>query len=356
MKLRGFEVYIKCDGRRLDEYATGKEDGVISCYVSSEAGKEFEIRGANLSSTGMSAGISVDGRAFPTRICFEPCFKPGASGMIPYYAGNGRRQLVFSEVRITDDENVASSLGELSQLGLIQVRISRALISRKQPRKPLTDTGTVSTSLGPFHEKSKKGGLHCVELGATEALPERAGYTSQYIDDLSSPYVTFNFRYRPRAILQAQGIIELDEAEPPRSDTSMDLPNTQSASTPGVDVESRVTLTRKRREERNPSDGPQKRPRTDKAVSSAIPLLDASMAEGHLHAEEVKPLVLKDEDDDDEAAEFNILRTQMRSLQEQLDRMEKRRTQARRLNTVKREPSPVRVGAFNGGVIDLTDD
>ncbi|TFY57659.1 hypothetical protein EVJ58_g6894 [Rhodofomes roseus] len=80
------------------------------------------------------------------------------------------------------------------------------------------------------------------------------------------------------------------------------------------------------------------------------------MAEGDSHAEEVKPLVLKDEDEDDEAAEFNILRTQMRSLQEQLDRMEKRRTQARRLNNVKREPSPVRVGAFNGGVIDLTDD
>ncbi|KDQ24311.1 hypothetical protein PLEOSDRAFT_1085546 [Pleurotus ostreatus PC15] len=54
----------------------------------------------------------------------------------------------------------------------------------------------------PVHEKSKKSGMHCIGLGAVEHEESATAELWDCIDHLA----TFSFKYRPLALLQANGI------------------------------------------------------------------------------------------------------------------------------------------------------
>lgn len=59
------------------------------------------------------------------------------------------------------------------------------------------------------HEKSKKAGTHTTQLGKQEVSKRhsKAIKTEPYTRSDTTPWVSFEFRYRPAAILQAEGIM-----------------------------------------------------------------------------------------------------------------------------------------------------
>ncbi|KAH9833223.1 uncharacterized protein C8Q71DRAFT_860493 [Rhodofomes roseus] len=207
MRHRDCEVRITYDGQALEEHNVQIENNAIECYIASESGKVFEIICKNETSTAISAGIAVDGRGFPRRMLVrEGVSKP----LICEDGVDGMRPLMFTDITLTDDEDAVRGLPRGSELGLIEVRIVRGRCEGLMPWAP---PSVISVqNFGPIHETVKKGGMHCVQFGARIS----SGVTPQdtrlvnvvALDRWDIPYITFKFRYRTCAILQAQGIIQ----------------------------------------------------------------------------------------------------------------------------------------------------
>ncbi|KAH9933758.1 uncharacterized protein B0H18DRAFT_981897 [Fomitopsis serialis] len=350
MKHRDCQIFIKCDGKVLDEHDVQVEDTVISCYIASEAGKEFTLWINNPSSTDISADISVDGRPFP----YPSFLSAHQEDTALTYRDNASeiRALMFSDISVTDDESAASILPDASHLGLVQVHICRVQIGKDVPYEPPAD---VAKNFGPLHEKTKKGGMHCVSFGAVTEIPITTNSMAVLIDKVSSPYVTFNFRYRPQAILQAQGILQPVVAEPPLANLASDISVQRDAPGCAPLEDSTPRSTRRRPAGTIGAEGPRKRPRHGGASSSVSSPLETTTTRHASPVVESKPLVLKDEDVDDED-ELNALRAQMRAMQGRMNVLEGRRSHTGRTPVVKRETSPVKAAKFDGDVIDLTGD
>lgn len=72
-------------------------------------------------------------------------------------------------------------------------------------------------------------------------------------------------------------------------------------------------------------------------------------------AEDIKPRALKGEDEVD-AEDLDALKAQMRAIRRKINKAQTRKSRRGQSSGVKREPSPIEVGDFGGGVIDLTED
>ncbi|KAH9933759.1 uncharacterized protein B0H18DRAFT_1115140 [Fomitopsis serialis] len=273
----------------------------------------------------MAVWAFVDGRGFPYRTHFKAGYADGEAAYMS--CDKETLPLLFADVHVTDDENAASTLSDASQLDVIQILVFRIRSRWEVPYKHPTGTGALSAKSGPIHETAKKGGMHCIEFGATWTSLSPMYFSADYVDNLSSPYITFNFRYRPSELLQVQGI-----TQPP----AVQLPQlTYHAKGAATAV-----------------------PRTlKKATSSGRgQIVDERCSRGSCPtAGDFKLFVVKVEVEDDEA-DLKVIRAQLRTLQEQLDRIENNRSQSNRSVVTKREPSPVRVGNLQGNVIDLTED
>jgi len=349
MRHRKCEIRITYDGQELDEYDVQVKDNVVECYVLSEAGKVFEIMCSNTSATRMSTSVAVDGREFPK----GTTLKAGAlnRSLIHVVDVDKMKPLMFSDISVTDDDNATKELpSSISNLGLIQVNVIRSKLKGEVPWTPLRNAE--AQNFGPFHEKTKKVGAHCVSFGALTSLSEPRTTLAHVvnIDNMSAPYIIFKFRCRPRAILQAQGIVQPIVAERPRdnSDPSDDPFPARGASLP-LQAHSPDGVARRKRHDSG-SGRQLKRPRPDGGSSSLIagPLrVD--------NTEDAKPLVLKDEDDDS-AEDLDALEAQIQAIRQRMDRAKKKRVRGSQPRIVKREPSRIQVGGFDGGVIDLTDD
>ncbi|TFY64522.1 hypothetical protein EVJ58_g2559 [Rhodofomes roseus] len=225
-------------------------------------------------------------------------------------------------ISVTDDESAARELPWANDLGLVQIKVVRAEVVGAVPWSP--PSIAQAQNFGHIHETVKKGGLHCVSFGPKTLMPDAKKQLTRIncIDDWSTPYVTFKFRYRPLDILQAQGIVE------PPQPVLNDEPGNPSAS--------RDTSPKRQRQ----ADG-----------SSSV--LADSLAD---ELEDERSSMVKDEDDES-ADDLDTLEAQMQAIRRRIDsaRTKKIRGSGQR-RIVKREPSPIQVGGFNGGVIDLTDD
>ncbi|RPD61429.1 hypothetical protein L227DRAFT_68849 [Lentinus tigrinus ALCF2SS1-6] len=207
MKLGNCEVWIACDGEPLPEYAVtveGDDGKQTSCFVPSEAGKKFAIHFRNNCRKDiLRFGKRLDGIRYGVT-----SVKPGCTRN---YWGvritpTSRRPYQFSHLMTTDDD---SSLGHDEHPGLGTIHIQVYRIKRVPISGQAVDPCyTAPKTAGPVHERSKKVGVHCVSLGE-EIQVEPVGvsrYNESVIDPTEGPVATFIFRYRPLAILQAQGI------------------------------------------------------------------------------------------------------------------------------------------------------
>ncbi|KAH9935640.1 uncharacterized protein B0H18DRAFT_976636 [Fomitopsis serialis] len=348
MRHRECEIRITCDGQELDEYDVQVNGNVVECYVLSESGKVFEIMCSNTSSTQISTSTAVDGRVFPRRKALRAGRKDETLNYVVDV--DNMKPLMFSDISITvtDDDNASKEpSSSANNLGLIQISVVRSTLHRTVPWTPLRNAEV--QNFGAFHERTKKVGVHCVSLGARTSIPEPQTTLRQvvHIDDLSAPYIVFKFQYRPRALLQAQGIVQSIVAERPRNNSgaSPDLPAVRDAP---VQAQSPDGVSHRKRDD-NGSGRPLKRPRQGGSSSSRVvgPLVSDT--------EDAKSFALKDEEDDS-AEDLDALEAQIQAIRQRMDRAKRKRIPGGKPRVVKREPSPIQAGGVDGSVIDLTDD
>ncbi|RPD77297.1 hypothetical protein L226DRAFT_559352 [Lentinus tigrinus ALCF2SS1-7] len=310
MQLKGYEVWITCDGEPLPEYQTQVEgdDKTIACFIPSESGKEFVIHWRdNVKTTWLKYTFKLDGRS----LSHAQASSAGVTGKVAgVLTGPDIEQpFQFADLRTSDDDALLNNMFSNADLGTIQVSVCRV----HEHFTVVPFTPATFSAVGTVHERSKKAGAHNVTLGKGSRV---ADHPHRYLChrepiDLSEGYVaTFLFRYRPRALLQAQGVM------PPSPVPMKEEPRTRRASD-SVD------------------DRPAKRPKTEPGTA----------------IEDLGVIELSDDEDD-----LNVLQKRLLETQKRIERAKRKKAATR--GTVKKEPGTSRrhpVGGSND-VIDLTED
>ncbi|VDB96168.1 unnamed protein product [Peniophora sp. CBMAI 1063] len=177
--------------------------GLISGFVPSEAGQAFHVTLVNglLSGESVVYTTYIDGRKMQ---CFS--VQPSVvSDMKGVYGPSGVRPFVFSQLQLKEDDGEAPAF-DISKLGVIEVQVCRAITTHDGQNPYNRKDRDVQSSLGPVSEKAKKVGWHSVSLGAAQPTHPRRRVNATYIDPLARPYAVFRFRYKPRELLEDEGI------------------------------------------------------------------------------------------------------------------------------------------------------
>ncbi|KAH9941778.1 uncharacterized protein BXZ73DRAFT_41735 [Epithele typhae] len=212
---KSYEVWITCEGERLPEYQAkpeGKDGKEIGCFIPSESGKSFAINWKDhAAKDDLVFGFDLDG----SPLSHGKWCAAGGSGQ---KAGvitdaNSEQAFLFADLKTSDDEALLSGTASLPDIGSIQVNVMRLVRGSTRQVPFIADK---FSAIGAVHERSKKAGAHSVSLGKGASLGTHYQTLAAYTPlDPSEGYVaTFNFRYRPLALLQAQDIAPLAKPEP----------------------------------------------------------------------------------------------------------------------------------------------
>ncbi|KAH8822808.1 hypothetical protein DL96DRAFT_317185 [Flagelloscypha sp. PMI_526] len=208
----GYTISILVDGEALPEYtpetrtdAQGRT--VVTCWIPSEAGKEFQVsmRGPHHQTDKTDIAVLADGTfiyalVFPPSIRKDTHFKYTMSGKV---TGSTLRPLLFSTLQTTDDDNYLQQRENYQDIGSVVCKLSRCRTKEKEgdngPENEVLSVG------GIIHETMKKAGKHTVKLGAER--PSNHGPKDVSIASWTArDFLTVKFNYRSMDELRADGI------------------------------------------------------------------------------------------------------------------------------------------------------
>ncbi|KAI0716754.1 hypothetical protein C8Q76DRAFT_616324 [Earliella scabrosa] len=208
MHHKGYDVWVTCDGEQLPEYQTkveGDQGKNVACYIPSESGKNFVIHWRDgVGRDWLTLTFKLDGSTLGhSSLCVA-----GQSGKRAgvLTSADIEQPFEFANLHTTDDDSLLTGLSNNNELGTIEVSVRR--VRSEYTLVPYYPGGF--NPVGSVHERSKKAGAHSVSLGkGTKISGQPCQYLERHaaVDPLEGYVAVFVFRYRPRALLQAQGII-----------------------------------------------------------------------------------------------------------------------------------------------------
>ncbi|KAK7031159.1 hypothetical protein VNI00_013574 [Paramarasmius palmivorus] len=197
-----FSAWINIEGHKAQEYGVevSEAEKTVTCWIPSEEGKAFEICWDDSSRFSATTGsVRVDGNLCGREIRLIDQTRCSRRRGIRV-SSNMIRPFIFSRVKTTDDDNdVTASSSNTAEVGEISVAIIRTRVLTKSSGKPKTHHIPHSQT---FHEKSKKAIDHQTSFGEA-VVSTTTKWKSQHY---GSTVATFRFKYRPLAMLQANGI------------------------------------------------------------------------------------------------------------------------------------------------------
>ncbi|KAG8938582.1 hypothetical protein FRC04_008240 [Tulasnella sp. 424] len=207
----GYKVSIRVNGKDLPVYEKNPnpERRHITAWIPSEAGTEFEIvlfQARSLKHT-TCVTISVDGKKVSEAVIGQDYdYKDRINGCL--ISSTMGRRFQFEKLGTTADESYVNEGIDLSALGKIVIQMRRVTVTKLRKKK------AVNKYINPIPrrellvpEASHKAGNHVVQLGREEPVEDTAAFTEVFERLDKRSWATFEFKYRPIARLQADGII-----------------------------------------------------------------------------------------------------------------------------------------------------
>ncbi|KAJ7782354.1 hypothetical protein DFH07DRAFT_321257 [Mycena maculata] len=229
-----FSAWLCIDGKETTEYevVTSEDKKTITCYIASELGKKFSVHCTNMSYNGVTAAcVNMDGNACGSQLLYarslpETRMNDGISD------GASVRPFMFSSLSLTDDDNFLAASSK-EDLGVVKLVVSPREVTER-------DVAPVRRSLleVKLHEKSKKAVTQQITLANPVLLATPETFVNTRC--LGPDIVTFKWKYRPIAILQANGI-----APPPPNLKRKASPEPVRSPAPDDDLEEERVLREK---------------------------------------------------------------------------------------------------------------
>lgn len=207
----------------MDVYGVSIEGRKIAAWIVSEPGQTFAVHVRDLArKSDATTRVYLDGvlggsntTQRPGQVLTRGTLRTGPTTTRPFQ---------FSSIKTTDDENLVPPGQATAALGTIRIVVHRIVVVGRSVTNHARVFDPSHLSEITVHEKDKKLGGQSVALG-----PERTAATSftrtkkrPYDPNDRMPWVEFEFRYRSREFLQAQGIIPLPHRSSP-SDTEIQV-------------------------------------------------------------------------------------------------------------------------------------
>ncbi|KAG1821577.1 uncharacterized protein BJ212DRAFT_906604 [Suillus subaureus] len=195
LKLQEYTAWISVDGQPLDTYAveTSLATNEVTCWIPSEAGKEFSVHCQNTSAPGLDtigAFVYIDGQGCHGSLFERWNVNHTVKFSHAFVSDRITKPFVFSTVRLTDEDEFADVSS--ADLGQIQVRVCKVVLGEYyDPAQNQLQTEH------KVHERSKKAVTHCVGLGKETMIPQTMLRKSQSI---GQPLAKFTFKYRDRSL------------------------------------------------------------------------------------------------------------------------------------------------------------
>nr|VWO95331.1 Uncharacterized protein [Ganoderma boninense] len=315
---KGYEVWITCEGEDLPEYGATPEgvDGkTLACFIPSQSGKSFAINFKNdITQDCIRLGFKVDGQSLAHGMICKSGQSRSKKGVRTGL--DVEQPFQFANLQTTDDDDVLNRLSNHTDVGAIEIGVTRVY----EEGRPASVTVEKFSGMGAVHERSKKAGAHSVGLGeGSPVQPFTQMWFHDPIDPSEGKAATFIFRYRPRDLLQAQGIMPLDRPKSSEAESS--------------------TVKKENKRPGSPQQRDAKRRRGGGSASASGS--GTQSAKKDLGVVDV----LSDDDED-----FDQLKSQLRKLQSKFDKAARKK-----FGDVKQEQDIIIVGG-SGDVIDLTLD
>ncbi|KAI0079497.1 hypothetical protein K474DRAFT_1734946 [Panus rudis PR-1116 ss-1] len=200
----------------LEEHAVEVVNAnTVRCYIASEVGQAFQVKFLNNLDQIVKNSVHLDGSKVASHIISSHEQGVLANIQVSQYSMSSMQ---FAALNVTDDDTLLrDSHMAWEKLGLVAIKIYRVKKLGPLRRFSAKHYKTELSGSRPVHERSKKAGCHCIGLGPK--IRTKGSYTAydrvEYTDKPDGPpFVEIEFRYRPKDLLQAQGIIPLELPEP----------------------------------------------------------------------------------------------------------------------------------------------
>ncbi|KZT55221.1 hypothetical protein CALCODRAFT_484974 [Calocera cornea HHB12733] len=208
-KVELFQAWITVDHNRLPEYdpTYDPDTNTWTCWIPSDAGQRFVVHWRNFGKRATTgAYVYVDGEFADGKLLMRS--NPVQSALV-----NGKRtasatiaRFYFQPIVLTDEENpfLLEDDNTVRAIGEIKIVIHMG-----------RNAGAVAYHHGgvreakAVNERAKKAGGHRVQYADEVNDTDDTG--AMFRPDPSVTPVTFIFKYRPRDILQAMGILDRGE-------------------------------------------------------------------------------------------------------------------------------------------------
>ncbi|THU89705.1 hypothetical protein K435DRAFT_865044 [Dendrothele bispora CBS 962.96] len=218
LTLGDFSTWIEVDDLPLQEYDIKIKDSEVTCWIPSEVGKNFRVRWTIQTDFCVAIDVYLDGQLSVSKLrkAWPGKTEGGTDGI--YTSPTSQKPFLFSRLDLTDDDAYLDT--SHTQIGEIKVVFDEAVVVSH-------DTGFTPSDfkeLGKVHERSKKVVGHQIGLGKEKQIPYEQFSSFRTLRTLA----TMIFRYRPIAILRANGLAppaepQIGEKRPAASDEVLDL-------------------------------------------------------------------------------------------------------------------------------------
>ncbi|RDB22199.1 hypothetical protein Hypma_010729 [Hypsizygus marmoreus] len=218
-------AFISVDGQAQEVYAVeALQTNAISCWIASEPGKKFAVKWHNaLRAFPLEGVVTIDGVLCADNILLDVISYPTrANDICVSYTQTSclsRRDFMFSPIEVTDDDAYLHTVHQAHNFGTITLELWRyqpTNVVAQPVIRPAVLEGRI------LHEKSKKAGAHHVKYSDEYFSPAPVVNVVSGFRVGTSPYVTFTFKYRPMAMLMANGIVPRPLAPPATNPVKFD--------------------------------------------------------------------------------------------------------------------------------------
>ncbi|RDB22110.1 hypothetical protein Hypma_010730 [Hypsizygus marmoreus] len=212
LEFETFAALISIDDQAQQLYGVeAPQPNNITCWIASEPGKKFSVKWHNAHRLFPLEGVvTIDGVACASYIMLDAVSfptKPNEISVSHAWTSNFiRRDFMFAAIEVTDDDAYLHTIDQTFNFGTITLELWRYEVTdvETRPMIPQPDQ-TLESQL--LHEKSKKAGTHHVKYGKGYfSSPPMVSVVSGHRLG-NTPHVTFTFKYRPMALLIANGIV-----------------------------------------------------------------------------------------------------------------------------------------------------
>ncbi|KDR68599.1 hypothetical protein GALMADRAFT_146251 [Galerina marginata CBS 339.88] len=196
----GFSCWIQVDGKHLTEYKIEYSvDGTqATCWVPSEVGKEFQIcycDPVRILTTG--SRVTVDGIRCSSKILSTRHPRSTVTHIGVTTTDTTTRPFIFSSCQLLDDDTL-ESLNNPPAIGEVILVIHEVRLHSRSSKRKAVDLPPLQ-----IHERAKKGIVHGTQLGEEVSRRRKQPRKTTRLRELAA----FVFRYRPLAVLMADGIV-----------------------------------------------------------------------------------------------------------------------------------------------------